>query len=335
LDQALNDKTLDQKSLVHYVPHGVNPETFRPLDRNSPEVSNRRLEILKKDYDIVFFYNNRNITRKRTSNIILGFRTFCDNLPKEKANKCALLLHTQPVDEHGTDLVSVKDALCPHYDVIFSINKVSPQDLNVLYNCADVTVSATSNEGWGIGTTESIMAGVPTIMPVTGGQQDQIGQVDDVGNPLEFNGKWGSNHDGKFKNHGVWVKPIWPAVRTLQGSPLTPYIFDDLIKWEDIAEAMMFWYQIPREKRLKAGLKGREWATSNGLTNVGMCEQMQRSIDATLTNWKPRSRFSLHKPDEFVGNKMFDPNCMGFEIPKISNDSVQFDIRNFEVKLEK
>ena len=32
-------------------------------------------------------------------------------------------MHTQPVDENGTDLPAVVKALCPDYDVIFSVMK--------------------------------------------------------------------------------------------------------------------------------------------------------------------------------------------------------------------
>ena len=47
----------------------------------------------------------------------------------------------------------------------------------------------------------------------------------------------GPNHDGRIKEHGSWVKPFDPASRNLQGSPPTPYIFDDRCKWEDAGDA--------------------------------------------------------------------------------------------------
>ena len=53
----------------------------------------------------------------------------CDKLPKEKADKCLLLMHTAPVDENGTDLVAVVKELCP-YEVLFSTQKVTPTQMN-------------------------------------------------------------------------------------------------------------------------------------------------------------------------------------------------------------
>ena len=25
----------------------------------------------------------------------------------------------------------------------------------------------------------------------------------------DYTTEWGSNHDGKYKEHGSWVKPVW------------------------------------------------------------------------------------------------------------------------------
>ena len=71
--------------------------------------------------------------------VVLAFKTFCDMLPKEEADKCALLMHTQPVDENGTHLPNVVKAICPDYKVYFSDKKLETHQLNWLYNIADVT----------------------------------------------------------------------------------------------------------------------------------------------------------------------------------------------------
>ena len=36
-----------------------------------------------------------------------------------------------------------------------------------------------------------------------------------------------------IKEHGDWVKPIFPSNISCQGSPPTPYIFDDRVQYED------------------------------------------------------------------------------------------------------
>ena len=109
-------KDVVEKTLVTYVPHGINPETFKPLD-NTPEgrelILKKKSELSKnKEYDFIVLYNNRNIRRKQTSDIILAYRTFCDSLPKDKSSKCLFLLHTQPVDEAEEPCVCDETCTC-------------------------------------------------------------------------------------------------------------------------------------------------------------------------------------------------------------------------------
>ena len=86
-----------------------------------------------------------------------------------------LLMHTQPVDENGTDLPKVIEDCTNDINVIFADNRYSEKELNYLYNLADVTINVASNEGFGLATAESVMAGKPIIVNVTGGMQDQCG----------------------------------------------------------------------------------------------------------------------------------------------------------------
>ena len=46
-----------------------------------------------------------------------------NEIPKEEAEKCGLLMHTQPRDENGTDLPVVATTLAPDYKVYFSDRK--------------------------------------------------------------------------------------------------------------------------------------------------------------------------------------------------------------------
>lgn len=321
VDELKAGGSLLNKALIQYVPHGICSKMFRPMV-TTEEVG--AVEKLKKDifknktYDFVLFYNSRNIRRKQTSDVVLSYRLFCDKLTKEQAAKCCLLMHTQPRDDNGTDLFAVKEALCPKYDIIFSDGKASPETMNLLYNIADVTILITSNEGFGLATAESIMAGTPIIVNVTGGLQDQIGQTDDDGNPVQFTVDWGSNHDGRYKKHGIWAKPVWPSSRSIQGSIPTPFISDDRAKIEDVVEAIHGWYKTPQELRTKAGEEGRRWAMNEGGLNAeNMCARMGEGIDLVFANWTPREKFSLHTVDEFVGNDMPEGQMgMKFDLKK-------------------
>jgi len=324
VENVLGPKALNNPTRVTYVPHGINPKTFYPFStaEEAEKIAQMKKVLFRKDYNYVILYNNRNIRRKQTSSIFLAYRTFCDSLTPQEAAKCVLLLHTNPVEEAGTDLLSCKEALCPQYDVIFSSGKMSPADMNTVYNLADVTINLSDNEGFGLGTAESLMAGTPIIVSATGGLQDQCGFTDGDGNVVEFSNEWGSNHDGKLKKHGKWVTPIYPGARMLQGSIPTPYIFADYCKWEDAAEAMMYWYTIGAEKRVEYGALGHEYVNgSGGLNSKNMCSTMIEGLDSMMANWLGREKFNIHRHDEYVGHTMPN-NSLGITIPKIDKEKV-------------
>ena len=317
----------NNKHLLHLVPHGINSDVFKPLSSSEKIIKEKKKQLFgDKEYDFVLFYNSRNVQRKKTSNVILAFRAFCDNLTPEQASKCALVLHTEKTQDAGTDLPAVKTALCPNYDVIFVEQKITPEEMCAVYNISTVTILISSNEGFGLSIAESIMCGTPVIVNVTGGLQDQIGQTDDNGNPVTFDLNFGTNNTGKYRNHGVWAKPIWPCVRTIQGSIPTPYIFDDICTWEETAEAIMYWYLMSPEEREKCGLEGRRWAMNEGGINAkNMCNQFIKAMDYTINNFIPEPGFSIHKPSDHVGNSQPN-NTIGVQIPKIDINKLKTEI---------
>ena len=288
-----------------YVPHGIPDEKFFPIEKLDKKMIDFRKNMLqKKEYDFVVFWNNRNIRRKLPSDVILAYKTFCDMLPKEQSDKCVLIMHTAPVDNNGTDLPEVVKELCPNYDVIFSHRKLEEEQLNWLYNIADVQVNMASNEGFGLGTAEAVMSGTPIIVNVTGGLQDQCGfkikgkhvTYQDYSEIVSFHDdrKWKDNPD---LTHGEWVKPVWPSNRSLQGSIPTPYIFDDRCRWDDVADRLREWYDTPKDERVNAGLKGREWMMTEeiGMSSKHMCDRFVHDMEQTWEKWTPRKRFTLHK----------------------------------------
>jgi glycosyltransferase involved in cell wall biosynthesis len=277
---------------ISYVPHGINPDTFKPLE-DKELIDVKKGLFGDKEYDFVLFFNSRNIRRKQPSDVIESFKLFCDKLTKEQSDKCVLVMHTTPIDNNGTDLYAVRDKICPNYDVVFSTNKIESDILNKLYNIADCTINIANNEGFGLGTAESIMAGTPIIVSVTGGLQDQCGfnyTADDYINIKTLHNK----QIHKDTPHGVWAKPIWPSAININGSPLTPYIYDDRVNDEEVADAITEMYLLGKEKRKENGQVGREWAINN-LSSKVMCDAMSEGIQKTIKNFTPRERFNLYK----------------------------------------
>ena len=291
--------------IVKYVPHGVNHKNFKPLtseEKSSKEFTEFKNQVLKgKEYDFVLFFNSRNIRRKQIPDTILAFRHFVDRLPKEKAEKCLLLLHTQPVEEHGTDLNAVIDLLCPDYcNVQFTEGMFDPIRMNWLYNMVDAQILLTSNEGWGLSLTEALLVGLPIIANVTGGMQDQMRFVKD-GEWMNFDADFPSNHRGTIKEHGKWAFPVYPTSRSLVGSVPTPYIFDDRCEPEDATNRIEEVYNLGVEGRKEAGDAGREWALGDeaGFTSEKMGNRVIDALDELFDTWEPREKYELIKAGEY------------------------------------
>ena len=295
-----------------YVPHGIDTNKFYPIPPLHEEYE-EMVEMKKRifsiqdpdDIEFVLFYNNRNIRRKMTSDALLAFQEFRNRLPKEKQDKVAFLLHTQPRDENGTDLKRLVRHLLPECNVVFSENKLDSKQLNQLYNIADVTINIASNEGFGLGTAESLVAGTPIIVNVTGGLQDHCGFTfrnhlltsEDYKSKIKSLHDWRKWENNKDLTHGEWVKPVWPKTRSLQGSIPTPYIFDDRADWIDVSDRIEDWFNTPHEEREKAGELGRQYALLDevGFTAKNMCGRFIKDMDKAFKKWKPRKRYEVKK----------------------------------------
>ena len=283
---------------VKYVPHGINTDVYKSVE----VPAEFRNEILKgKDYDFVFYWSNRNIRRKQPADVIWAYNRFCEMVGKDKADRTALVMHTQPVDENGTDLPKVIEAVANGRNIIFSDKRRTVEELNWLYNIADCTINIANNEGFGLTTAESVMAGTPIIVNVTGGLQDQCGfKLDGKYLTAEDYVEIGSLHDWrKWESKlswGEWAKPIWSRSRSLAGSVPTPYIWDDRVDLDEVAEAMAEMYQLGRAELHIRGLCGRTAFISDmGLEHHNMNNMMAEGIENTIKNFQPRKRWETFK----------------------------------------
>lgn len=307
---VLGDKA--KNKLIKYIPHGINTKYFFPIDVNHSrykELQDFKNKLFNgKEYDFTILYNARNIRRKCTSDLILAFKLFCEKIGKEKAVKTALVLHTQGVDDHGTNLWAVKELLDENNDlnIILDENMYSVDQMNLLYNSNDCVALLSSNEGWGLSLTEALVTGKMIIANVTGGMQDQMRFEDEKGNWIDFNENFCSNHFGTYKKCGVWAVPIFPNNLSLVGSPPTPYIFDDHCDFRDAAKAIEEVYNIGPDQRKDKGLLGYIWATGDEakFTAEKMNNSIMESIDELFSTWKPRPNFELIQIQEYPKKKL-------------------------------
>ncbi len=296
---VLGDKASEK--YTSFVPHGINHKAFYPLVIETKEYLEFKNNLFGgKKLDFVALWNSRNIRRKSPADVLLSFKLFCDKLSDKEIEKVGLVLHTDPIDVNGTDLFAVKDMLFgdeKKYNVFFTDGKYGIDMMNFLYNCADVTMLISSNEGWGLSMTESMMAGRMILGNVTGGIQDQMRFEDEKGNWIDFNETFQTNHRGKYKKCGKWAIPIFPSNISLLGSPPTPYIFDDRVDPQEVANELYNTYQLPSEERRECGLAGRAWAISQEakMKSTDMANGIIDGIEATIQSVKRRSRFDVIK----------------------------------------
>jgi len=307
-----------KEKVIKYVPHGINEKFFFPIDSSHLEYLS--LQEFKKNlykgktYDFTLLYNARNIRRKSVPDLMLAWKIFVDELPEDKASKTALVLHTQIVDENGTDLEAVRQMLFGNdkkYNIIFDEGKYPSNVMNLLYNATDGCALISSNEGWGLSLTEAMICGKPIIATVTGGMQDQMRFEDEDGNWIKFTEEFGSNHRGKYKKHGKWAYPVFPSNLSIVGSLPTPYIFDDRAEPFHIAEQIDKLYSTKTqnpELYKEQCQAAHEWVHSDEsmMTAKHMSDNIIEGIDTTFAKFEPRHRFELiqvetpEQPKHFV-----------------------------------
>jgi len=292
---------------IKYVPHGINEKHFYPINEFMTDQFDALKEMKKrvfsgKEYEFVLLYNARNIRRKCAPDLIAAWSYFCDEIGPENASKCALLMHTQALDDNGTDLPAVVNLLCSedYKNVIINEDRLPTDQMNLLYNCCDAVALISSNEGWGLSLTEGMMCGKPIIATVTGGMQDQMRFEDINGNWFTPSKEIPSNHFGTYKRCGDWAFPVYPSNMSLVGSIPTPYIWDDRADFRDIANQIAHVWDIklknPQEYE-QICKAAREWVTSDEsmMSARWMAKNVIEGINETFDKWKPRAKFEFIK----------------------------------------
>ena len=297
---------------LQYVPHGVTEKRFFKIDKGDTKFKEFEKKYGLDKYKYKILYLNRNIRRKNPGDTALAYKHMMDKLTPEQRKECVFVFHSAPSDENGTDMRAVCSTLLPEYPVIFTYDKGGPmtdEAMNFLYNSVDVYINLASNEGFGLGSLEALSVGTPIVVNVTGGLQDQCGfkkkvwtkaedgtmSSEDVYLTAEDYVELGSNHRGTYKEHGEWVKPVFPSNISCCGSPLTPYIFDDRCSFEDAGEALLGWYKEGSEEREHKGEIGRQWVMGETarMTSKHMSDSFVENIENTFKNWKPREKYTL------------------------------------------
>lgn len=259
---CLSKKTFDLISprypdKTRYIPHAL-PESlfFRLPDQ-------QRTQFLTQNFGpranwFKALWVNRNATRKVPADVLMSWKLFLDKLERKHSHRNALMImHTDPHDVQGPNLIEVSETLGLQNNVWFSTEKVDFAKMNILHNMADCTINIAKAEGFGLGCLQSLQVGRPIIALKTGGETSKV--VDPK--------------DGT--EHGVGIEPI---KRLLVGSQSVPYIYEDYAGTDDVVNAFMKLYEMPQYKRDKLSKKCEAYAKS-----AFRYEDMISSWDESLT----------------------------------------------------
>ena len=220
-----------------YVPHAVDTSIFKRLPEE--EIIKFKKEQLKIEDDrFVFFWNNRNARRKQSGSVLWWFAEFLKKVGKDKAT---LVMHTDPKDNNGQDLIAIMENTgLTNREVLLSQQKIPPQNLAFFYNAADATINISDAEGFGLATLESLACETPIIVTKTGGLQEQVRNGESL--------------------YGI---EIIPASMAVIGSQEVPFIYEDRISQEQFVGALETFISIPKQLRRLIGQQGRQHVIEN------------------------------------------------------------------------
>jgi glycosyltransferase involved in cell wall biosynthesis len=250
---------------TNFIPHSLPTQIYRPL---SEEVSKKnRNEIIgpEREDHFVLMWVNRNARRKRPNDLLVAWSMFLEELEKREGHKKAtLLMHTDPLDQEGPNLLETAQYLGILDNIVFSNNRVDFEQMNTLYSTCDAVINISYAEGFGLATLEAMNAGKPIIAAKTGGLTRQV-----------------IDHRNGTPN-GV---PLEIDFKSLVGSQGVPYIYEDYVSNENIAKGIMQMYAYGEQGRKALGSKARQYALEEfGFQNT--IDMWDATLKENINSWK-------------------------------------------------
>jgi len=207
--------------------HGVDSETFRPVSFSDPAiVDGKRLqtkEACKAHFGmdpkrLLILRSDRNVVRKFYPQLIGLFGEIA-----QTRDDVDLLMHCRPDDMEGMDLIAevmrLPEPIRNGQRLWFSGKHdtfvgLTQDGLRALYNAADLYVSTTGGEGFGLTLAESLACEVPVVCTDWAAESEVIGPggvmvpplEDKYGEPVRYHSKFGM--DWATPDPKAFVEPV-------------------------------------------------------------------------------------------------------------------------------
>lgn len=247
-----------------FIPHTLPQEMFFRMQNE--EIQKHKVQILgesRKDH-FVMLWINRNARRKRPADTIEAWSIF---VKKQKAlgkNDFLFIMHTDPLDQEGPNLHEVARLHGVTDTVLFSSDRVDFEKMRILHNISDCYINISYAEGFGLGTLEAMQCGNPIIALKTGGLTRQV--ID--------------HKDGSENGIALPVE-----LRSLVGSQMIPYIYEDYVSVETTAAAIEKMYLMSDDERFSLGEKAKNYVLSE-FNYQKMIDAWDESLEKCIDKFK-------------------------------------------------
>lgn len=247
--KLLTDKIANIENKVEVIYHGTNTNVFKPVSRQIKKQVREKLKIDKDDFFIINV--NRNQWRKDLASTVLVYYVYKALYPEDKVK---LYIHAKPNDVGG-NLNAIIDACFTYTKKFYKDLEVDEENairllpathnvgtgipvehLNAIYNTADLLISTSVGEGWGLSTTEAMAVGTPVFVPRHTSNLEIVGENEDRGYLAEV----GERFDNMQISYG------------------NSEFFRPKVKIEAMAKKLKHIYDNRGEAKLKAQ-KAKEW----------------------------------------------------------------------------
>jgi glycosyltransferase involved in cell wall biosynthesis len=267
---------------THYIPHTFPKGIYFPAPDDQVAQVRKQNFGDKADWFLALWVN-RNATRKMPSDVLEGWKLFLDKLEKEEGHrKACLIMHTDPTDPEGPNLLVVQELLGLQGNVLFSANKLDFQHMNVMHNITDTCINISRAEGFGLSTLISLQCGKPILGLKTGGITRQV--VD--------------HRDGT--ELGAAIEPV---TRKMMGSQMVPYIYEDYASQEDVANGLLKIYRMTADEKKTLKAKILDYVDAE-FNYDKMIADWDTTLMATIEKWQDqkgsRKAWSLSSLDSHV-----------------------------------
>lgn len=252
---------------TNFIPHAIPPEHFAPMPSYLRMFHKTKLFGQDRADHFIGLWINRNARRKRPSDVIHSWKIFLDELKsKHGHDKATLVMHTDPLDPEGPNLIEVARHFGIENRVVFSSERVDYEKMNILHNVSDFCVNISYAEGFGLSTLEAMTVGNPIVALKTGGLTRQA--ID--------------HRDGSENGVALDVE-----LRSLVGSQQVPYIYEDYVSSETTAKAYMKLYEMGPDGRKKIGEKARAYVESE-FSYQKTIDEWDRTLTELHENWQQK-----------------------------------------------